>query len=286
MLVSVNDLTTYMDIRFSLRQQDAAEIVLAGLQSELESFLRRPIEVQNFVEDYVIPSDYVGMPTSSFFYNTSLDSTMSPINYTQPPSTIGVRNSPIVKVNSVLIKNWSVSGQYMSEAMERTATVTAISQTGPKVTYTASNHKFTVGQKVTIKSMIPIAYNVVSREIIEVTTNTFAVTDMPTSIGAMTQGGTATATGSDYVVRRYGIDLYRGFANDKVTIDYEAGINGSEIAIFKLLILRAAVREMQNMHDDVVGVKDLNTRNVAPLQTGFMDSELMTVKRYRRVRAA
>ena len=40
------------------------------------------------------------------------------------------------------------------------------------------------------------------------------------------------------------------------------------------------------MHDDVVGVKDLNTRNVAPLQTGFMDSELMTVKRYRRVRAA
>jgi hypothetical protein len=80
MLVSVNDLTTYMDIRFSLRQQDAAEIVLAGLQSELESFLRRPIEVQNFVEEYVIPSDYVGMPTSSFFYNTSLDTTMSPIS--------------------------------------------------------------------------------------------------------------------------------------------------------------------------------------------------------------
>jgi hypothetical protein len=286
MLVSVNDLTTYMDIRFSLRQQDAAEIVLAGLQSELESFLRRPIEVQNFVEDYVIPSDYVGMPTSSFFYNTSLDTTMSPISYSQPPSTIGIRNSPIAKVNSVLIKNWSVSGQYMSEAMERTATVTAVSQAGPKVTYTANNHKFTIGQRVTIKSMIPTPYNVVAREIIEVTTNTFSVTDMPLSIDAMTQGGTATATGSDYVVRRYGIDLYRGFANDKVTIDYDAGINGSEIAIFKLLILRAAVREMQNMHDDVVGVKDLNTRNVAPLQTGFMDSELMTVKRYRRVRAA
>ena len=28
--------------------------------------------------------------------------------------------------------------------------------------------------------------------------------------------------------------------------------------IFKLMILRAATREMQNMHDDVVGVKDLN----------------------------
>jgi hypothetical protein len=134
--------------------------------------------------------------------------------------------------------------------------------------------------------MEPNAYNVVAREITEVTTNTFSVSDMPASIGSMTTGGIATATGNDYVVRRFGIDLYRGFANDRVTIDYDAGIDGNEIAIFKLLILRAAVREMQNMHDDVVGVKDLNTRNVAPLQTGFLDSELMTVKKYKRVRAA
>jgi hypothetical protein len=286
MLVTVNDLTTYMDIRFSIRQQDAAELVLAGLQGELESFLRRPIEVQNFVEDYVIPSDYVGMPTSSFFYNTSLDTTMSPISYSQPPSTISVRNSPIVKVNSVYIKNWSVSGQYVGEAMERAGTVTAVSQSGTNVTYTASGHKFTVGQKVTIKSMVPTAYNVVARTITAVTSNTFTVAEMPTAIGAMTTGGTATATGSDYIVRRFGIDLYRGFANDTVTIDYDAGLDGTEIALFKLLILRAAVREMQNMHDDVVGVKDLNTRSVAPLQTGFLDSELMSVKKYKRVRAA
>ena len=52
------------------------------------------------------------------------------------------------------------------------------------------------------------------------------------------------------------------------------------------MILRAATREMQNMHDDVVGVKDLNTRNVAPLETGFTDRELMALKRYRRVRVA
>ncbi len=42
MLVSVSELTTYMDISFSLRQQDAADMVLSGLQSELEGFLRRP----------------------------------------------------------------------------------------------------------------------------------------------------------------------------------------------------------------------------------------------------
>jgi hypothetical protein len=56
--------------------------------------------------------------------------------------------------------------------------------------------------------------------------------------------------------------------------------------MFKLMILRAATREMQNMHDDVVGVKDLNTRNVAPLETGFSDRELASVRKYRRVRVA
>jgi len=53
MLVSVSDLATYMDIRFSNRQEDAAEMVLQGLQSELEAYLRRPIEVAQFTEEYV-----------------------------------------------------------------------------------------------------------------------------------------------------------------------------------------------------------------------------------------
>ena len=50
------------------------------------------------------------------------------------------------------------------------------------------------------------------------------------------------------------------------------------------MILRAATREMQNMHDDVVGVKDLETRNVAPLETGFLEKELMAIRRWKRVR--
>ena len=52
------------------------------------------------------------------------------------------------------------------------------------------------------------------------------------------------------------------------------------------LILRAATREMQNMHDDVVGIKDLEPRNVAPMETGFTERELLSVKKYRRVRVA
>lgn len=286
MLVSINDLVTYMDIKLSLRQQDAAEIVLMGLQSELETYLGRPIEVSNFVEEYVIPSDYVGMPTSSFFYNTSLDTTMSPINYTQPPSTIALRQSPVSKVNSVFVKNFSNSGMYMSEAMERMAPVTAATQAGSNVTYTASNHGFRLGQKVSIVGANPAPYNISAKTITAVTSNSFTVGNMTTGLAPYVSGGTATATGSDYIVRRWGIDLYRGFANDLVIIDYDAGLDGNEIAIFKLLILRAATREMQNMHDDVVGIKDLETRNVAPLETGFTDRELASIKSYKRVRVA
>lgn len=215
MLVSVSDLTTYMDVRFSVRQQDAAEFVLSGLQSELESYLRRPIELTRYVEEeYIIPSYSNPMPMSSFFYQQSLESAYytsngnapnSSVNYALPPETIYIRNSPIVNVETVKIKR--------------------------------------IGNPIQT-----LTYE------------------------------------KDYTVRRYGLDVYMGFADDKVYVTYTAGLEGDLVPVFRLLILRAATREMQNMHDDVVGVKDLNSRNVAPLETGFTDRELMSVKRYRRHR--
>lgn len=207
MLVSVDDLQTHMDIRFSNRQQDAAEMVLEGLQSELESYLRRPIEVGEFTEDHVMESNYVGVPTTSFFYNYSLDTTQQQLGYMQPPATVYLRNSPVISVDSVVITN------YLGQSTNQTV-------------------------------------------------------------------------GTDYIVRRFGIDLYRAVANDKVTVTYTAGLDGENIKIFRSLILRAATREMQNMHDDVVGVKDLNTRNVAPQETGFTELELRSIKRWRRHRIA
>ena len=69
MLVSVSDLATYMDIKFSNRQEDAAEMVLQGLQSELEAYLRRPIEVASFTEEYVLESDHIGLPMGSTIFN-------------------------------------------------------------------------------------------------------------------------------------------------------------------------------------------------------------------------
>jgi len=210
MLVTSADLRTYMDITLSNRQLDAADIVLAGLQSELESYLNRPIEVGTFTnEKHVLPATHVGIPMTSFFYNQSLDSTSAQgtVTYSEPPTTIYLRNSPVVTVTNV----------------------------------------------------------------------TLTPTQSPLQVLVVDQ---------DYTVRRYGIDVYRGFANDVLRVTYTAGLAGANIAMFKLMILRAATREMQNMHDDVVGVKDLNPRGVAIAETGFTDKELAMLKRYRRHRIA
>ncbi len=215
MLVTKNDLTNYMDIKLSLRQQDAADLILAGLQGELEAYLRRPIEVDEFEEEYRLPSNQHGVPMGSFLStnngNYYADSfTQNPVDnmiYAEPPHMIYLRNSPVVSVSSVTV--------------------------------------------------LPV----------HGTLRMLTVDD-------------------DYVVHRYGIEYFYGFENDLVTVNYTAGLDGANIPFLKLLILRAASREMQNLHDDVVGVKDLETRNVGPLVTGFLDTELASVSKYRRRRIA
>lgn len=208
MLVTVDDLADYMDIKFSNRQRRAAEMILEGLQSELEEYLRRPIEPTEFSEEYVISSEWMGLPHDSYLYDYSLDSTQQYSGYFSPPVMLYLRQSPVVEVTSLYIVN-------------------------------------------------------------------------PT-----TSASTTCEFGADYVVRRYGLELHRGYPSDRVTITYTAGLDGAEIKIFKGLILRAATREAQNMHDDTVGVKDLETRNVAPLITGFTEAELKSVKRRKRNRVA
>jgi hypothetical protein len=271
-----------MDISFSLRQQDAAEMVLMGLQSELEAFLRRPIEVDEFVETHVIPSYFQGVPATSFFYDHSLDTTGTTINYIQPSVMISLRNTPVGSVSQVKIKNLSETGMLLGEAIQRKATVTNASHSAGLCTYTAANHKFTVGQFVVVKDCSPSGWDVPGKQIVAVTSNTFTISG--DDAGTFVSGGEATATGNDYIVQRYGLEMYRGFPNDVVEVTYTGGLDGENLHLFKLFILRAATREMQNMHDDVVGVKDLNPRNVAPLETGFTEKELLALRRYRRRR--
>lgn len=210
-LVTAADLKTYMDISLTNRQMDAADMVLLGLQSELETYLRRPLEVTTFTETYVIPSSDTGIPASSFFSNDNpsgdsfYSSQVESSQMLEPNQTVYLKNTPVVTVVTV-------------------------------------THKPYLGA---VRTLI---------------------------------------ADQDYIVRGYGVEVFVAYANDTVTVTYAGGINGTSIAAFKLIILRAASREMQNMHDDVVGLKDLETRNVAPLQTGFLESELMTLKRYRKNR--
>jgi hypothetical protein len=295
MLVTVQDLVTYMDISLSLRQQDAADIVLSGLQSELEAYLRRPIQVTEFTEEYKVPSSHLAVPMSSFFYQNSMESSFytangnsnqSSMNYAMPPETIYLRNSPVVRVHSVEIQNQWTTPAYLGEAITRNASVTNAIKAGNKITFTANGHGFTIGQYVTVTNAVPDEYNVANKKIVEVTTNTFIIDDEAGALPAYSSGGSAKAIGTNYSVRRYGIDIFNIVADDTITVTYEAGLDGDSIPMFKLLILRAATREMQNMHDDVVGIKDLESRNVAPLETGFTERELMSVKKYKRSRVA
>jgi len=290
MLVTLSDLTTYMDITLSLRQQDAAEMILQGLQSEMETYLGRPVEVATFVEEsHILEGNRVDVPMGSYFYNQGLGLGYSNpngiITYAAPPSTIYMRNTPIVSVSKVEIDGPTLNNKILGEAVKRTATITAATVASGTATYTAANHGFTLGQTVTITGASPITYNINAKIITAVATNTFSI-DNSGVTGTYTSGGAATANGSDYTVRRYGLDVYIGYANDIVRVTYKGGLDGSNIKMFKLMILRAATREMQNMHDDVVGVKDLNPRNVAVTETGFLESELMQLKKYARRRIA
>ena len=207
-LVTVSDLKTYMDMSFSNRQEDAAQFVIDGLQSELETYLRRPIEVATFVETQILENNDVGVPMSSFFYNYNDNTDGATQQLALPPQCIYLSNSPVISVSSVTIKH-PMNNTIYAQVHER-----------------------------------------------------------------------------DYILRPYGIDIYTAYANDRVTVTYSAGYAGGNIKMFKLMILRAAAREVQNMHDDVVGIKDLGAREVALQETGFLEKELVAVKRWRRNRIA
>jgi hypothetical protein len=290
MLVSVSDLATYMDIKFSNRQEDAAEMVLQGLQSELEAYLRRPIEVASFTEEYVLESDHIGLPMGSTifndFYATSDVDPVGLITYGTPPPTIYFDNSPVVSVQSVTVKNLSEPLRVLGEAIKRTATITSVTVAGTTVTYTAANHGFTKGQNITVTGLSTDSLNLKSNVITSVATNTFTVTQSGLTAGTFAQTGSVLASGFDYTVRKFGIDFYRGSASDILQVTYTAGLAGANTPMFKLMILRAASREVQNMHDDVVGIKDLSAREVAIAEVGFLEKELMAVKRWRRNRIA
>ncbi len=210
-LATTSDLKKYMDITFSNTQDDAAQMILDGLEADLEHYIGRPITAASFSETHVAEANYTGSSQYSFFYDYNIDRTNTAVaDVTKPPYVLYTRRSPVVSVETL-----TVQGQ--SESSATTQTV-----------------------------------------------------------------------GTHYVVRRYGVDMFNVQDNDIIVVNYTAGLDAAadNTVALKLIILRAASREVQNLHDDVVGMKDLTTRNVAPMVTGFTPEEMNSVKRWRRVRIA
>lgn len=205
MLVTVSELADYMDQRFTNRQSDSAEVIIAGLQSEIETLLRRPIEPDTFVEYYEIPEDYLVISAEAYFYDRSLDRTYNGLsNLVAPPYVLHLRNSP----------------------------VTAVSQ-------------------VRRRGRVETSFNVMT----------------PNTTWKMT---------------RWGLEIFDVLAFDTVEVTYTAGLDGAGIPFFKQVILRAASREMQNMVDDVMGLKDLNARQITIKEIGLTEPEKQALKRWKR----
>lgn len=208
-LVTVADIATFMDIEFSNRQEDAAQMVIDGLEAELEAYLNRPVTQRTFTETYVVPMSHTKMQTGSYFKGGSgtLANSKMADRSVVPNYVLYLENSPVVSVTSL--------------------------------TLTAQ----TPGSDVVL----------------------------------LTEG-------TDFYVRDFGVEVPQATDGEILNVVYVAGLDGASIPSFKLQILRAAAREMQNMHDDTVGMKDLETRNVAPVEIGFSDAELRSLKRHQRRR--
>lgn len=204
-LVTVLELRDfYINIHLNEDQEAGARIIVDGLQSELESYLGRPIERRSFVETYQVGAGAPAWPVGAMALLTESESLF------QTPYILYLEQTPIHLIESVTV---------LGQGAE-------------------------VGEEETL------------------------------------------VEGDDFTVLPYGLEITAVAPYDAVTVTYEAGLDGTQIPAFKTLILRAATREMQNMYDETVGTKDLNPRDVAPLQTGFTELELKSVRRWRRIRIA
>ena len=203
MLVSVAELAAYMDRSLTNRQEDNAATVLQGVQAEVEVELNRPVEVREFVEDYIVEDTYSPIWSSSYFYDRTLDRADGLSRYVMPPYMLSLRNSPVVSVESVVL----------------------IPMGNPAGTFTLVN-------------------------------------------------------GTHYVVRRWGLDVFAAGRNDTLTVTYTAGL--PENHLVRQIILRAASREMQNMTDDVLGLKDFQNRGATVADIGLTDADRKALRRLRR----
>tara|TARA_B100000287_G_scaffold38116_2_gene34960 strand:- start:6668 stop:7657 length:990 start_codon:yes stop_codon:yes gene_type:complete len=327
-LVTVSDIETYMDIDLDNKQEDAAQFIIDGLESELVAYLRRPVSVTSFTETYRVPEVGRGVAQNNHYHNYTTDPSYSTtlsspgILYT-PTWVLYLNESPVVSITDLTITPATASGNKTTVKLDLAGATNGTYAAGDATVYYIDSttdpddpdvYAYTNTESITVASNT--ATNK-SFQAVKASKNYNSVANggkIPNGTGGSgpsftgssgDQGGTATVNSgsalsggtdgatavaqvaeTDYIKRKYGVDLYNAYANDTINITYTAGLDGANIKAFKILILRAAAREMQNMYDDTVGLKDLTTRDIAPLETGFTERELASIKRYRRVRVS
>lgn len=206
MLVTVRELSAYMDRELTNRQQDAAELVIDGIHAEIEAYLRRPIGVREFTETITVPDDNYWANSDGLYYDRSLDAANSVLQRLSPPYQMHFANAPVVAINSVTLYPISSTAPYSS----------------------------------------PMVLD----------------------------------DGVRYITRKWGIEVFAVWSGDRIVVEYEAGIPVNPH--IKQIALRAAAREMQNMTDDVVGLKDFQNRQATIQEIGLTQAEKMGMDKYRR----
>ena len=206
MLVTVRELSAYMDRELTNRQQDAAELVIDGIHAEIEAFLGRPVGVREFTETIIVPDDNYWANSDGLYYDRSLDAANSVLQTLSPPYQVHLENSPVTTISSVKLYPISSTAPYSTEM----------------------------------------------------------VLD----------------EGVRYISRKWGLEVFAVWSGDKIVVEYEAGIPVNPH--IKQIALRAAAREMQNMTDDVVGLKDFQNRQATIQEIGLTQAEKMGMDKYRR----
>ena len=135
-----------------------------------------------------------------------------------------------------------------------------------------------------------LATDLIGAHIVRLPPYTISLNNSPvTVVNSVTLNGNELTVDEHYTVRRWGIDLYNVRANDVIEVEYDAGLSEDATKYIRLLIIRAAAREMTVQTDDVVGIKDLTSnrqQGESTPATGFTDAELRSIDRWRRKRIA
>jgi hypothetical protein len=206
-LVTVDDLTTYLDHRLTNREEDIANLILEGLHYQVEDYLKRPIEIRSFSERFIVEATYKQSIYANTMYDTTLATDLVGAHIVRLlPYTVSFNYSPVVSVDSVTV-------------------------------------------------------NADNELLVDI----------------------------NYVVRKWGIEINNVRANDIIDVEYQAGLDTEMTKHIKIMILRAAAREMTVQTDDTVGIKDLTSNRSQGESTpasGFTDAELKSIDRWRRKRIA